>query len=176
MRAIRQRNHFFAGCTVFGIAVSAVVFAGGVFAADIWAYMLPAVGLSLSGISAGLWIREYKRLKTARLIVENQILCIQPAVIIDETCGIVKSGEADSIEVFVSYFGLLLESKIIRFNQDGVRLKAVEIRRDSIVLTYGTENWVQSTRLLRPAAAGGELEEIAERFRFETGVIPTIIH
>ena len=81
----------------------------------------------------------------------------------------------DPFEYIAAYFGILLDSKIIKFNQDGIRLKAVEIGCDFISLTYGTDKQVQNTRLLREAIDRGELKGIAEKFRYETGIVPVII-
>lgn len=86
----------------------------------------------------------------------------------------VISDGVDDIDVFVSYFGILLESRVIKFNQEGTFLKAVEIGPDYISLTYGTDKRVQSTRLLHAAIDDEEVERIAERFRHETGIVPVI--
>lgn len=86
----------------------------------------------------------------------------------------VVSDGADDIEVFVSYFGILLDSRVIKFNQEGTFLKAVEIGRDYISLTYGTDKRVQSTRLLHAAIDDKEVDRIAEKFRHETGIVPVI--
>ncbi len=63
------------------------------------------------------------------------------------------------MEVFVSYFGILLDSKIIKFNQDGILLKAVEIGRDFISLTYGKGKQIRNTRLFHAEISSGELEK-----------------
>ncbi|MGI5835755.1 MAG: hypothetical protein ACOX87_04580 [Chloroflexota bacterium] len=84
--------------------------------------------------------------------------------------------KAESYDVFVSYFGILLGSRIVRFNQDGIFLKGVKIGRDSISLTYGTDKGTRITRFLHPEISQGELERIAERFRYETGIVPVTIN
>ena len=75
--------------------------------------------------------------------------------------------------MIVSYFGILLGEKIIKFNQDGIRLRTVEIGADFISFTYGTEKRTQNIRLLRPAIDPATLEQISEKFRYETGITPT---
>lgn len=176
MRAIRQRSYFFAASAGLGIMISVLILACGILTPEIQTQMLLTVTFAASGCLAGLWMREYRKLKTVRLIVENQILHIRPVVISDKACDTAKPEDAENIEVFVSYFGILLDSKIIKFNQDGILLKAVEIGRDFISLTYGTDKRIQNTRLLHATIDNGELEKIAEQFRYETGIVPVIIN
>lgn len=61
----------------------------------------------------------------------------------------------------------------MKFNQDGSLLKAVELGRDYISLTYGNDEWLQNARLQHAAVEPGELERVIEQFRYETGIIPT---
>lgn len=173
MKAIRQKNYRLAAFTGVGILISVLIFAFGVFLPEMQTHLFLPVTVAASGCTAGLWMREYRRLKTARLIVENQILHIRPAVISDSAGDASKPEGKENIEVFISYFGILLDTKIIKFNQDGIRLKAVEIGRDFISLTYGAEKWTQNTRLLRAPIDRAAVDEICERFRYETGIIPT---
>lgn len=77
------------------------------------------MALSAGLIAAFLFFIMNQRLTAARLIVENQILHIQPAVLREQ--GIVKESDAEScetVEMFVSCFGILLGSKVIKFNQE----------------------------------------------------------
>jgi len=173
LKAIRQRNDLLAAFTGLGILISVLIFVSVVFMPEIQARMLLPVTVAASGCVAGLWIREYGRFKTARLIVENQILHIRPAVISDSAGDAPDLEGEENIEVYVSYFGILLGTKIIKFNQEGIRLKAVEIGRDFISLTYGADKRMQSTRLLRPPIDPAAMDEICERFRYETGITPT---
>ncbi len=175
MQAIKKRMGGFAVSTGAGLAACIVIFIYSVLIYELQAQMLLAATLVASGIPAGLWIREYKRLKAARLIVENQILHLRPAVIRGKAGDAIRLEDIKGIEVYVSYFGILLDTKIIKFNQDGIHLTAVEIGCDFISLTYGMDKQVQNTRLLREAIDRGELEGIAEKFRYETGIVPVII-
>jgi len=165
LKAIRQRSYIFVTAAGIGVAVSVVVFACGRTVPEIRTQILLTVSLPASACMAALWAQECRRLRIAQLIAENQILHIRTAVI---------SNGADDIDVFVSYFGILLDSRVIKFNQEGAFLKAVEIGRDYISLTYGTDKRVQSTRLLHAAIDDEEVERIAERFRHETGIVPVI--
>jgi hypothetical protein len=100
---------------------------------------------------------------------------IRTAIICDIFGEAAQLSEPESTEVIVSYFGILLDQKIIKFNQDGIRLRAVEIGGDFISFTYGTKKQTQNIRLLRPVIDPAEMEEISERFRFETGIIPALL-
>ena len=170
MNAIRQRACFFAVFAGLGVSVS-VLIVFNIVTYKILTPILLGIVLFTSMIAAVLCIREYIKLKTARLIVENHILHIRPAVIINTACDIKASGVSNGIDIFISYFGILLDSRIIKFNQDGIQLMSVEMGRDYISLIYGTEKWAQNMRLLRTIVDPAELDEIVERFRYETGII-----
>ena len=92
-----------------------------------------------------------KKLKDAQLIIENQILHIQPAVLRDPGKKEIDGAQPfETIEMFISGFGILLGFKVIKFNQDGIKLKAVEIGRDFISIDYGTDQEVRNIRLNIP--------------------------
>ena len=122
-----------------------------------------------------LFFTMSKKLKDARLIVENQILHIQPAVF-REPGNRKESGiqPCEIVEMFVSGFGILLGSKIIKFNQEGIRLKAVEIGRDYLSIDYGIDMDIRNIRLLYARPDSDVLAGIIENFRYETGITPTI--
>lgn len=177
MEAIRQRYYFFAAVAGIGLLLSVFLLACGLLTPEIQTQMLlfiTIVTILTSSIMAGLWIREYRKLKTGELIVENRILHIRAAVISEGVCPVANPEDANGLDIFISYFGILLDSKIIKFNQEGTRLKAVEIGRDSISLTYGTDKQVHKTRILRAAIDKRELDGIIEKFRYETGIVPVI--
>lgn len=174
MKSIRQRLYFYAAAATLGVVACVLIFIKAVVSghnAEIMLTVVITVTILLTGFSA----REYKRLKAARLIIENQILHIQPAVIDAGDRGKeAVDSPSKTIEVFISCFGILLDSKIIKFNQEGVHLKNVEIGRDFICLTYGTDRRTQKTRLLHAQIDNRELNNIVEKFRYETGVVPII--
>ena len=135
------------------------------------------VALMAGLIAALLFFAMNQRLTAARLIVENQILHIQPAVLRERDS--MKESEAEScetVEMFVSCFGILLGSKVIKFNQEGIRLKAVEIGRDYLSLDYGRDTDIRSIRLIHSRPDSAVLTDIIEKFRYETGITPTITH
>ena len=129
-------------------------------------------------LAAAILFTASKNLRSARLIVENTILHIQPAVLQgrDE-----EHGDEDNLHetfgMFVSVFGILLGAKIIKWGQDGGRdgrLKAVQIGRDYLAIDYGTREETQSIRLLYSRPDDDTLAGIIEKFRCDTGIIPTI--
>lgn len=162
--------------------LAASIFCAAAFAAVLLLHptnwMLYAVlALSAGLLAAFLFFIMNQRLTAARLIVENQILHIQPAVLRER--GIVKESDVEScetVEMFVSCFGILLGSKVIKFNQEGIRLKAVEIGRDYLSLDYGRDMDVRNIRLIHAIPDSAILVSIIEKFRYETGITPTVKH
>lgn len=124
-----------------------------------------AMSLTTVIITGFLFVKAKANVQAAQLIIENQILHIQPAIFIDQD---------ESIEVYVSCFGILLESRIIKFNQEGILLKAVELGRGYITLTYGRDRRTQSIKLICADISDDQLQAIIRRFCYETGVVPVI--
>ena len=176
LKTIRRRKTVFAAPAGFAVVTSITILVCGIFAPEIQTRICLTVSILASGWMAGLWIREHRKSEAAQLIIENQIMHIRSAVISDGAGEAEEAEDADNIDVFVSYFGILVGSKIIKFNQDGISLKAVEIGPEFISLTYGREKQVQNTLLFWGGINSGELEKIVERFRYETGVVPVIIN
>lgn len=173
METIKRRCIVFAAFAAFGILayVMLLFFKGA--ASKIPAPMLPAGVMIASGILAVFFIRECRKLKTARLIAENPILRIRTAEISSFSAFTEPTKDTEKTEVVISYFGILLDTKIIKFNQDGIRLRAVEIGEDFISFTYGSKKRMKNTRLMRPPIDPEAMEKIAESFRYETGIKPT---
>ncbi|NLB29272.1 MAG: hypothetical protein GX823_03465 [Clostridiales bacterium] len=170
MKAIKRKNFVLAALTGFGALTCVLFLAFGGVMFEIRAQILFAGIIIASIAAAGLWARGLTKLKLARLIAENPILHIRTAVISDLSAEAEQRPNTESTEVIISYFGILLDEKVIKFNQDGIRIRAAEIGADFISFTYGTEKRTQNIRLLRPAINSAELEQIAEKFRYETGV------
>ncbi|MDF2484119.1 MAG: hypothetical protein K0R46_287 [Herbinix sp.] len=120
---------------------------------------------------------SYKKIMTAKLIIENRIMHIRQAQIIDEkNCAFrLNKKLRPDIEVFVSCFGILVDSKIVKFNLDGVTLKSVELSDRYITLTYGTESRSEKIRILHETLTIQEMIRITESFRYETGVTPVLV-
>lgn len=175
MKATRRNNFVLAALIGFGILMGAMLLAFGGGLSETRTQMLLAGVIIVGTVVMGFWLRGLSELKTARLIEENSILHIHTAVISDLSGETTQQPGPESTEVIVSYFGILMDEKIIKFNQDGIRLRAVEIGGDFISFTYGTKKRIQNIRLLRPALEAAELDEIMEKFRYETGVTPTLL-
>jgi hypothetical protein len=175
LKAIKRKNFILAVLTGFGMLTGSMLLIFGGALSEIRAQMLlVSVGIA-SVVAAGFWLQGLSKQKIARLITENPILHINIAVISDLSGEEAQPENIENTEVIVSYFGILLGEKVIKFNQDSIRLRTVEIGADFISFTYGTEKWVQNTRLLWAETSRERLCEIAERFNYETGIVPVII-
>lgn len=174
MKAIRKRVCFLALATGLGVLVSVLIFFEEATFRQLYTKLfLVAVLMTLLLLS--FLIRANRKLKIAKLIIENQILHIQPARMEVGECGETDvSLPIDGIEAFISCFGILLDSKVIKFNLDDIHLKAVEIGREFICLTYGTDEQTQKIRILHETIGNQKLQSIIKRFHYETGVVPVI--
>jgi len=132
-----------------------------------------------AGLTAFLYYTPArKNFKTAQLIVENTIIHIQSAVVFAQSVDEKQEAEKlrEKFEIYVSCFGILLDTQIIIFNQNGIWLKKVEIGRDYISFEYGKNgSELQNIRLFYSKPAEEELAEIIENFHINTGVIPVIV-
>ena len=141
-----------------------------------WAAYAPVI--FAAGLAALLhYIPARENLGSARLIVENAIIRIQPAVIYGRTEEEKENEDLrENFGIYVSVFGILLGGKIIKFNQSGIWLRSVEIGRDYISFGYGgKDEELQNIRLLYSRPGGDALAGIVENFRREIGVVPTIL-
>ncbi len=175
MRTIRRKKHSFVPLIAFAALVGAWLFVRKGGGCESWMLTLQA-GLLLSGAAlAALLLRGRRERNVARLITENPILHIRTAVISELSGERARDRESEHAEVIVSYFGILLGERIIKFNQKGIWIRAVEIGGDFISFTYGTERRTQNIHLLRPAIDPAELDRFAEKIRYETGVTAVFI-
>lgn len=132
--------------------------------------------LSLAILMTFLTVGEYRKLVFAQLIVDNKIVVIQAVQAELKSWrrnNIVLS--SDSIDIFISCFGILLGSRIIKFNTEGIYLKKIAIGKEFIEIYFGNKNRQQFIRLLNKITDENELTHIIEQFRRETGVIPKIV-
>ena len=175
MKTIKKRLYLYAGACILGVAASLLFFIGTAGPGQSGRFSLMLIVAALI-LAAALTVREGRKLSAARLIVENQTLHIQSAVFQMQR-NVERSDYhwKESVEVFVSCFGILLDSMIIKFNQEGIRLKAVEIGRSCISLDYGTDTVTRRVSLFHAGTDSVKLEEMIERFRYETGITPVLI-
>lgn len=153
----------------------------GLAACAFFSFMLPetlsvhfsAFALLIAGtaVLAVLALRALRTFNSARLIMENELMHACPAVVKSE--GAVQAGNC-AMEVSISCFGILLDTRVIRFNRKSNRLRRVEIGRDYISLSWGTEKKPGSARLLHQVMDAAEIQKTAERFLFETGIQPIV--
>ena len=122
---------------------------------------------AVGGAIAIVWLfRSVRDLTTGRLIWDNQILQI-PVAKLDGTL-------LNDMQMVISGFGILMNSKVIRFNQDGIKLLSVKIGADSIGLRYGAGERIHEATLLFQSLEKEKLQAIIEAFRYETGVEPEL--
>ena len=175
LRHIKLRVCALAVIFALGVLASGLILIYGIALSVISTYLLFAVLLLIAVTAITFWVREFKRLKTMKLIIENPIMHIRSAVISNISFEPERTENMESTEITVSYFGILLDSRLIKFNQDGIRLRGVAFGSDYIALSYGTDNRMQSIRLLRPTIDPAGMKEIFERFRYETGITPALL-
>ncbi len=119
-------------------------------------------------------IREYSKYKVAKLIMENKIMHIKVAKKEMKVSKSIIGMLPYSIDVYISYFGVLLGSKIIKFNMDEIALKSVKIGIEFISFVYDSNGKIQTLTILHGSIKKQELQDFVERIRYETGVIPVI--
>ena len=148
------------------------VFAGRSFEVQILLMTILIIAAAVTLIY--LLLKDIKNLKIARLIKENFILKVKTAVIseISEKDISHKPTHIDDTEIFVSYFGILFNGRIVKFNQEGVRLTAMDIGNDFISFTYSNDKQIQNLRIIRPDIEPETIDEMINKFRFETGITP----
>ena len=121
-----------------------------------------------------LLITTRKNISAAQAIVDSAVIHIPTAVMYGQASEGSKKPRED-YGVYVSSFGILYGAKVVRFNQGGIWLRAVEIGRDYIFFAYGTnEGEPQKIRLFYSKPSEDELSAIIENFRKDTGVIPVV--
>jgi len=167
MKSIRKRRNGYALLFVAGICLA------------VWlgmAFMLEAVFVfgAISLIFLLLLVRESRRLYDATLIWDNRILAVPSALISTE--GSLR--QADTVETVVSTFGMLIGSRIYRWGLDGVhgvRLSAVLIDQERIVLTFGDAAQIMQVELPHGMTQKQAVQDAAQKLLRETGVRAEII-
>ena len=153
----------------WGFLTTAVICAAALTAAlalrfSRWEYCT-IFALMTGTLAVALFFAAREKFMTAKAIADSAVIRIQPAVI----CGQSNFG------IYVSSFGILLGTKIIKFNQNGIWLRNVEIGQDYISFSYGARGEeLQNIRLLYSKPDKDSLAGIIENFRKDTGVVPTI--
>ena len=177
MKVIKQRFSLLVFTSSTGLLTALMIFFKYEIIGRIDFHLVLVLVLLVTALQIGLLVREFGRYKAAKLIMENKIMYIKAAQI--EGGAFDKSNtslQIGGIEVYISCFGILLHSRVIKFNIDKVRLKAVDFSNEFICLTYGTNKTIQKIRILHGAIGKEELQCFIKKFRYETGVVPVITH
>ncbi|MCD4712733.1 MAG: hypothetical protein K8R73_05560 [Clostridiales bacterium] len=114
-----------------------------------------------------LSIYEYKKFRLAKLIVDNNIAFIEN-ICIKNTHRIEK--ETKRIGVYISCFGVMNGSQIIKYNMDGIILKSIVIDNNSICLTREKDDNEIILKVSYGCMAKTDLLDFARHFEYETGV------
>ena len=123
-----------------------------------------------------LFILEYRKYKDAMLILDNEIIKIKVAKIEHKTSQNNDSfSTAEDMDASISCFGVLLDSKVIKFNQDKIILNSVVIQRDSISFVYGSKGVSERLTILHGVMDKEQIQNIVDRFRYETGIVPMVL-
>jgi len=168
LSTIRHRLSILTALSGSGLLISFAFFAGYSPIYEINRNSIVVFSFLTTVLLLGLSFREYRKYIFARLIIDNRIIHIEAAETEPE------SQKKKCFEIFVSCFGILLCSRIIKFNVEGIRLEKVEIGYDYILLDYGKGDKCETIRLLHGNINSPELQDIIEKFRRETGVIPEV--
>ena len=177
MNTIRKRIIIYISILCFLIVAWIQLFALQVGSFNAQTFVITIITIAGGIIPICLLLKDINNLKIARLIKENFILKVKTAVIseISENEIPYKPINIEDTEIFVSYFGILFNDKIAKFNQNGIRLTAMDIGNDYISFTYGNEKQMKNLCIVRPDIEPDAMSEMINRFRFEMGITPTMV-
>lgn len=174
MDVLRKRNIIYITFAILGL-FSVICFIFLINMKQIFAGQISTI-ISILGIAIliGLLIYKYEKHNSARLIIENSILKLNTYIIRDISDGIDRN-KTETIELYISYFGILFEDRIIRFNQKGIQLKSAEIGSDYFSFTYGKGKQIENIKFVRPFIEPTILDDFSKRLYYETGIKPIFI-
>ncbi len=175
MYAIRRKIYAYAALTAYVLMLS-TLFILLEIRHSFNMYFVIGFLLISNTVLAGLWVIIYRKHKAARLIKENTILVICSCIFSSFSQESAKPDDIKNEEILISYFGILFTNNIIRFNQNGILLKAVEIGPDYLSFTYGKERLIKNIKLLRPQISKEKLDELVNKIRFEMGIDAKLIN
>lgn len=112
-----------------------------------------------------LSIRQFKLYKIANLILDNEILYVD----IVETANI-------QLKACVSCFGILIGSKVIKYNMGGVDLKEINIDDKYLNISVAKGKKTENIKVLYGNMNKEELHRFIYKFNFETGIMPKLKH
>ncbi len=118
---------------------------------------------------------SYKKIMMAKLILDNGIIHLKETRVILSNAGNEYQTKDTVAETIVSCFGLLLGTKIIKYNQDHINLKSVELSEKYMTLVYESKYGSKKIRIHHAPMTVPERIRISETFRYETGVKPVLV-
>ena len=126
--------------------------------------------LSMAGaVALILLIHQSRMVYNARLICGNSILTVSTAVLSD-----LEGVEEKTVdETVVSTFGVLVGNKVYKWGCDGLngsRLKNIEMDRERISLTFGSETQTLKLELLHGLDKVEKVLQVKQNLLRETGV------
>lgn len=176
MKVIQQRLRILIALVIIMLLVSLILFIKGFVIFTIDMRVVFALLLLTAAVLLCISILEYDRYNTAKLIIENKIMHVKIAANEQSVqVGGFDTLKFDVTEYIVSCFGILLGSKVIKFNIDGIKLKEVEIDHNFISIVYGKDNENKTIKLLHGTIEKDEWYDVVEKIRYETGITPNVI-
>ena len=176
MKVIRQRLVLLTYLCSIGLLFCLIIFIKNFVISFTDMRVIFALLLLVSNLLIIFLIREFETYSVAKLITENKFMNIEFAEIRLKPDDVSSYSKIGGLEVYISCFGILLGSRVIKFNIDKVKLKEVEIGNEFICLTYGIDKKIQTIKLLHGDIQKEELQCIVEGFRYETGIIPIVVN
>ncbi len=113
-----------------------------------------------------LLIRQYLLIRSAKLILENQLLHIPAAKIADQGEG--------GIDFYFSGFGILLGDMVIPFDVRERKLSSLSLDEEAAIITYGTGCKKRSVRILKKTMTEKQVEDFRKKLYYETGIVASI--
>ncbi|MDL2254282.1 hypothetical protein LJC49_09505, partial [Ruminococcaceae bacterium OttesenSCG-928-I18] len=117
-------------------------------------------------------IYAVRQFHSAKLIFENRIFSVSQASVSSLQGGHEKS--IDEVEAMFSPFGVLLNGRVFRFRDGTRKLQDVKFVKETLLVEFCSEETHYHLQLLHGFTQKQEVEKVAEKIRYETGVIPTI--
>lgn len=176
MKTIQQRLAILAALSSIGLLVSILLFVKSTLTFQLYLNSFVVFVFPLSILLLVLSIGQYKKYIYAKLIIENKIINFQAAKIEQKS----EKTSIDTIsiwdmEIFISCFGILFGSKVIKFNSEGISLEEVEIGHDFVSIVYAKGEIKKTIKLIHGLLGKSDIEKIVNRFHYETGIIPVVI-
>jgi hypothetical protein len=129
------------------------------------------------GIMLKLLILENKKYNEAKLILDNVIKHIRVAKAheLNKESYLGFSGDY-FFDIYISSFGLLIGDKVVKFNVEKSLLTDITIGDGYFRFKYLEGENLKAVEVMTGEINEREIENLIEKFRYETGVIPQRDH